>query len=280
MTQHKNDRLTIPRTIEEIINWKVIDYNDRPNRNYPKDSETMFKIQRRDLGWGEFTDVMYSFHSLYALGIMAYNPEAVDYRKGKNLDKTDKVCLFYTKQPKQLVWSANDIQKKYINHDGLVTNLNQNSELKKFAKHYFSLGNIIPIWPEGNKAKGNQESVFLDIPELYFNSCNEFLDRKKTVSWFTILKDTFDNIFLDELLSDELFTCDKTYKANKDIINIYKFEYLCKSFKEGRVDLYTKYLKHANSIIRHRNEELEKWLEKNKKNKIRENFRVDYRNFY
>ena len=93
MAQHKNDQLTIPRTIEEIINWKVIDYNDRPNHNYPKDSETMFKIQRRDLGWGEFTDVMYSFHSLYALGIMAYNPEAVDYRKGKNLDKTDKVCF-------------------------------------------------------------------------------------------------------------------------------------------------------------------------------------------
>lgn len=53
--------------------------------------------------------------------------------------------------------------------------LNNSPELLDFLKLYYSIGNVIPMWPGGNEVRG-KKGIY-DLPELFFNMY-PILDRK------------------------------------------------------------------------------------------------------
>jgi uncharacterized protein with ParB-like and HNH nuclease domain len=52
---------------------------------------------------------------------------------------------------------------------------NESEELNAFLKVYFSIGNVIPIWPGGNTARGVMG--LYDIPEIFFRIYSEWTQR-------------------------------------------------------------------------------------------------------
>ena len=66
--------------------------------------------------------------------------------------------------------------------------------MEKFAKVYFDIGNVIPIWPGGNTLRGNQNNGFMDIPELFFH---------KYIKWYNVLNKQYKNAHLEAFLEPE-----------------------------------------------------------------------------
>lgn len=97
---------------------------------------------------------------------------------------------------------------------------------------YYSIGNIIPIWPGGNENRGKFGCY--DLPEFYFSS-----DIIKP--WKNFLLDKYDINLAPEI------DCEKICSFNFEN-GIIKF------LDELNIELYKSYLVHITEIIQKRSD--------------------------
>lgn len=200
-------KLKKPTNVKEMFKWK----SDKKNIEWIPDVEEFNINYTNNCGGIKQTDVLYSFFSIYAIGIWVFN---------KN-----KPSLFKCYCNKIMVSIDNGISYKQnlLSQKFLLELQNSNSTnievkeinecIKPFINVYFSVGNLIPIWPGGNIYKGNQNNGCMDIPELFFakfpiwynlllkldqshlNTFNEYMIQNKSrfLSLSTFL-DSVDNI--------------------------------------------------------------------------------------
>lgn len=179
-------------TVQDILGWKlknssVIIVGKRDEKEQQITSIESWNQEYTDLCGGEdTTDVLYSFLSIYALGVWVYNKDLeifqCDENRIKVRTKKDGKYNQYLYSKKFLL----SLQKKPI--AGIqVKELNE--FLQNFIKVFFSVGNLIPMWPGGNTLKGNQNNGFMDIPELYFT---------KYEAWYKFLAQ-HENAYLQEM---------------------------------------------------------------------------------
>lgn len=235
----KNETKIFPSNVVEMLEWKLetsfsnIESVEKENPRYTKICSSSCQA-----------DVLYSFLGVYALGVWVYNKEenqeysAFQSEIRENLE--NKKQKLYSKAFLLAIQESDEIKvndealQKFINNiskeKGLqinVAKLNKNKALNNFIKCYFSVGNVIPIWPGGNELKG--KSGVFDIPELFFAKYRE---------WYNVLLDLTGNFaYLDKFNQD--FNC-----------NFEKYESLDKFLNSiSSIEEYTKYLEHVNEII-------------------------------
>lgn len=113
------------------------------------------------LGWGKYTDVLYSFLGIFTLGVYIFEK---DKESKYSIGKDNIIRIANTKK---WLYSREYIQKNFSDFSKLSNII----ELKDFANVYNSIGNIVPIWPGGNEFKG--KSHCYDIPEIFFYNHGE-----------------------------------------------------------------------------------------------------------
>lgn len=218
-----------PQTVAGILNWKLEkDYTDVPS--IEKLKENLPYTNR--CGGPNQTDVLYSFLGIYTLGVWVYNR-----------DKEQSYSAFTSEKIKrrQKLYSTSFLAKLQYgieNIDINVDELNNNEQMQKFVKNYFSVGNLIPIWPGGNICRGN--SNFFDIPELFFSKYSEWykilLDLKKDCAFL----DGFNDYMLS---SKEEFIFKNRFSSLKNFLD---------SIAEEKN--YNDFLDHVNTVIESRTE--------------------------
>ena len=201
-------------SVEEYFGWRIkkdiLSNYGIKSLNYPsveKANEEYTNEEKNDnhniksLCWHE-TDVLYSFLLTYYLGL-----KVVNKTKFEELVKEEK------KTNKRLqTYSANFLLKCSRNKEFDV--LNNSPELLEFLKLYYSIGNVIPMWPGGNEARGKKR--IYDLPELFFNMYPYWTEK---------LMEKYKNAYLDPVVKNDIFwVTRKTEKGknNKEYKNIYK----------------------------------------------------------
>ena len=104
------------------------------------------------------TDVLYSFLGIYALGVYAYNKNnghfyVTDYQIKDTKHDTNIYCLNYLYN----IQSDSEYELEELNE-----------YVEDFIACWSKLGNVFPIWPGGNRARGLANIGCFDIPERYF----------------------------------------------------------------------------------------------------------------
>lgn len=215
---------TIPSTVEDILKWKV-------NKGmYTLSVEEHNSAYTLDCGGSEVTDVLFSFLGIYAIGIWVFNKNLVDVFK---IEKNKiRVNVGNDKKDNQILCSKKfllQLQEEKI-ADIEVSELNDC--IKEFAEEYFSVGNLIPMWPGGNKVKGNQNKGFMDIPEVFF--CRYY-------EWYQILAKR-ENAYLKEM----------TKYINDNKKRFVSLEDFLKWLDTK--EKYKEYIKHVVNVIKSRTE--------------------------
>ncbi|MCM1087793.1 MAG: hypothetical protein NC419_06525 [Muribaculaceae bacterium] len=169
-----------------------------------------------------YTDVLYSFKSMYLLGIKAFYPELVEvcgqtFRPANGASTRE---LAYNK-------------KFLLNYVDKCDCLNGYSKLEEFIELYETIGNVIPVWPGANVHRG--QFGCYDCPDIYFN--DEKI-KPHALSYYRDCPKSF-------MIGSEMII-DGSYKdiTVSGLINMDKDEY------EG-------YIQHAITVIKKRNEELQ-----------------------
>lgn len=158
-------------TVKDFFVWR-----NNPGKNVEKLNIKKTKY----LGWKN-TDVLYSFLGIYAIGVWVYNKE-----KFRNTD-----YMIFCKNSQQRIYSEKFLREIQTSTDYELNELNKQSE--KLLRIYSLLGNVIPMWPGGNVAKGKANNGCFDIPERYFNLYYD---------WFLALRRIYKtNIFLDGIIN-------------------------------------------------------------------------------
>lgn len=225
-------------SIEKMFRWKL---NKRQcdkyqiehiNRNSVESENE--EIIRGKLEWKSYTDVLYSFLLFYKLGLEIVNQEKFNEIKD-NIKK--KWGRLNTNSTEFLFLCSRDEAYKDFNNNPLNI---------EFLELYFTLGNVIPIWPGGNEARGKMG--IYDIPELFFNTYPE---------WTKELIRQYNNICIDSVVNNDMFlVCRKndikgyTIKGYKDLFN--SIGALKDIMKENN-QVYYDYLVRRNNIIKNRN---------------------------
>lgn len=112
------------------------------------------------LGWGKYKDVLYSFLGIFVLGVYIFAKEKGEEKK-YSIWKDGTIVI--PKQPRaQRLYS----RKHILGHFDSFSDLTNADEIKEFARVYTLPGNVYPIWPGGNKLKGQKN---YDIPDLFFS---------------------------------------------------------------------------------------------------------------
>lgn len=214
----------VPSTVEDILKWKA------GQGTYTLSVEEHNSAYTLACGGSDVTDVLFSFLGIYAVGILVFNKHLEDVFK---IEKNRiKVCGGNDKRYNQILCSKKfllQLQEEKI-ADIEVSELNDC--IKGFAKEYFQVGNLIPIWPGGNKVKGNQNKGFMDIPELFF--CRYY-------EWYQCLAERED-AHLQEM----------TMYMNDNKENFASLKDFLESLDTK--DKYIKYIEHVISVIRSRTE--------------------------
>lgn len=237
-------------SVEEMFQWKLskkqcknhgIEWN--PNRYLSVEEENKSKTKK--LNWGNNTDVLYSFLLFYKLGLEVTNQERFNaiMTQAKSKLKTNRL-------------NSNSTEFLFLcSQDEAYKEFNNNPLNKKFLELYFSIGNVIPIWPGGNEARGKM-GVY-DIPELFFNTYPE---------WTKELIRQHDNIFINKVVNNNDFL---VCRNRNNEINNYKlkgYKELFTSIKEFKIimqnnnQVYYDYLQHRIDVIMARENALEKIL--------------------
>ncbi len=144
-------------TVEKMFVWRT-----QTNKT---DVEKCHEKETRKLGWNN-TDVLYSFLGIYAIGVYAYNNGKMPF----------KITDFLIKEGRKNIY--NDKFLMSIQNSAEYNTKDLNNAIKPFLERYSKIGNVYPIWPGGNTAKGNATIGCFDIPELYF---------ARNYEWFTAL---------------------------------------------------------------------------------------------
>ena len=170
--------------------------------------EKKYKEKTKALGWGNFTDVLYSFLGIFALGV--YILDSNNENKKYSVGNDQVIRIIGTKG--QRLYTNKYIQE----HFSEFSELAGEEEIVKFAKVYDSIGNIIPIWPGGNEFKG--KSPCYDIPDIFFQ---EFMPMEKLYVE-QILKLNLKSVALTRFdIGSTPYVC-----TVKDILNYEKNDYL------------------------------------------------------
>lgn len=219
MAENENKQIKIEdiKTVEQMLEWKA---------SKSKESvESKYTDITGDFGWSH-TDVLYSFLGIYALGVYAYNK--------KNLFTVTDYMI------KEEGTGYNIYNLKYlsrIQNDPQYDLKDLNNKIIKFISCWSELGNVFPIWPGGNKARGKANIGCFDIPELYF---------AKEYKWFLALRKIYkDTLFFDGYI-------------NRDTPRLKKYKSL-ESFLQtiDTQEKYDAFLKRICKTIDERTEKLE-----------------------
>lgn len=136
--------------------------------------EKDYRTKTNKLGWGDFTDVLYSFLGVFVVGLKVYCGEnkcanlleiwAKNNKKGnyKIEYSWNFIRAFIEYYSKEVDGEEN--KKIKIAVDELI-NL---KEINNFISVYSSIGNVFPIWPGGNVNRGTKGCY--DFPDIYFNT--------------------------------------------------------------------------------------------------------------
>jgi hypothetical protein len=134
--------------------------------------EKDYREETNKLGWGDYTDVLYSFLGVFVVGLKVYcgSDEPANL---KEILATEMQISAYQKE-----YSWNFIRtfvKHYSEKDKdnkikiAVDELKNLKEMESFINVISSIGNVYPIWPGGNKDKGTGTNGCYDIPDIYLN---------------------------------------------------------------------------------------------------------------
>jgi len=195
-----------------------------------KSLEELNRSKTEALGWGKYTDVLYSFLGIFAVGVYIFEE---DKDSKFSIGKDNIIRIAGTKK-----WLYS---RKYIKENfSEFSELANVKELKDFAKVYDLIGNIFPIWPGGNEFKG--KSGCYDIPDIFFYNHGEM--EKVYIQYF--LKKKVKDVALTRFVADSplyVNSIETVFKYNK---------------KE-----YTEFVKHIVEEIEMRTEEINKIINTN-----------------
>lgn len=227
-------------SIEEMFRWKL---NEQQCNEYQIEHIKHKSVEEENedivkkLKWNSYTDVLYSFLLTYKLGLEIINQDKfVDIKNNtkknwgiKRLNTNSTMFLFL------------------CSRDEAYKDFNDNPLNKVFLELYFTVGNVIPIWPGGNEARG-KKGIY-DIPELFFNTYPE---------WTEELIRQYNNICIDSIVKNDRFLVHRQNgtKEYKEPIEVDKLKDIMK--KDNQV--YYDYLACRNDIIKKRNSVLQALL--------------------
>ena len=136
-------------TIDELFRWRLSANECQALKVNPISELSVEKKNKKatdKLGWNVETDVLYSFLLTYKLGLEIINETRVAEIK-KDILREKGIPRLNNNSPMFLYRCSKD---------PAFTKLNESDEYKEFISLYFSLGNVIPIWPGGNEARGKK----------------------------------------------------------------------------------------------------------------------------
>lgn len=226
-------------TVDEMFRWK------KNEIRFPtvEDANRIWTKKEKDnphcLDW-ECTDVLYSFSLMYYLGLNVTNQGHFNYLLEKKREIIKRQSPFST----QFLFECSKDEK--------FQRLNENTVLIEFLQLYFSIGNVIPIWPGGNEARGKMG--IYDIPEIFFN---------KYPRWTNELVRQYPNAHLDKVVNNNLFFVEREIDSKRNLKG-YKnafenfYEFKCHMFNDEK--FYYDYLKRRNNVIKERQKLLIKEL--------------------
>ena len=184
-------------SISDFFGWRC---------NGGKSVESYHTEDIKDLGWIEETDVLYSFLLCYKLGLEIVCEKAF---KTKIKGAKDENTRLNTNSPNFLRSCAEDDAFKKVNNS---------KPIKEFLKLYFSIGNVIPMWPGGNSCKGIKG--IYDSPEVFFNMYPE---------WTETLREKYkEKGFLDSVMKYRLESMFKTVDTLRKMTSAEYFAYITK----------------------------------------------------
>lgn len=214
----------VPATVLDILKWK----NKTGKDSWPKSIEDYYEDYTRACGGKKRTDVLFSFLGIYAIGVWVYNKdnEGVFKREANKIKVSEKKNGMYS----QILCSKFFLLRLQEERIAGIDVSYLNKCVEEFASLYFSVGNLIPIWPGGNTLKGNQNNGFMDIAELFFY---------RYYDWYQILERT-ENAYLQEI--------------TKYIENNQKHLESLETFLDSidSVEKYEKYVEHIVQVIKQR----------------------------
>ena len=208
-----------------------------------KSVEKCFKDEINKLKWN-YSDVLYSFLGVYVIGLYVFDKESK--KEDRLFRKSERGVIFLKKCNQKLYANKYIIENKYYENE-INESLNKLDELQNFLDKYYSIGNLIPIWPGGNENRGKFGCY--DLPEFYFSN-------KIITPWINFLENNY-NAYLNPIIEHK-----------KIIFNNGKEEYC---FSKGisnfleivNIDMYKNYLKEITNIIEIREKYFDKYLKKN-----------------
>lgn len=222
-------------SVEEMFRWKLSEkiLNQYGLKKlYYKSVEDVNRSLTESLNWPKELDVLYSFLLVYKLGLITINENRFLEIK-EEMKKEWNIKLINTNSKEFLFRCSKDDAYKEFNNCNEITD---------FLKMYFSIGNVIPIWPGGNEARG--KSGLYDIPELFFNRYSV---------WTNVLIKHYETAYLDDVLKGNYFIFSKD--EFKDIKN-----FVTRIKKDNQV--YFDYLASRSKVIREREKLLLNYLGK------------------
>lgn len=204
MLQSVEDFFTKPRkTVEECNNNKI-----------------------GDLKW-ENPDVLYSFRGIYAIGVFIFYRDLF----ADNI-KNDIILKEKKEGKRQLLYSDKFLREHYTK----FSKVNELPELKRFLRHYYDIGNVIPTWPGANVSRGMAHCY--DIPNVYYKYYEKYTKL--------FMQNVYENVFLDKVLNEHM------YGTVADLLKMDK-------------DKYITFLIYIVEVIQERTNLIENFLEKKKK---------------
>ena len=169
-----------------------------------------------------YTDVLYSFKSMYLLGIKAKHQELVEVC-GHTIRPQNR------NSPRELAYSEDFI----LSCVDKCRELNNYQGLQQFIDVYETVGNVIPVWPGANVHRG--QFCCYDCPDIYFN--NEKI-RDHALAFYN----KYSNSYMcgDDAIIAGIYN----NMSVKSLINMDK-------------DEYENYIEHAINVIKWRTKKIE-----------------------
>lgn len=221
-------------SIDDIFQWKL-----KNGESLSVEDDNREKSQR--LNWGDNIDVLYSFLLIYKLGLEVINNERFselkeEYKQNHKIIRLNPMSLKFL---------------YYCSQDSTFKSLNENKDMLKFLSLYSSIGNVIPIWPGGNEARG-KKGIY-DIPEIFFNMYPLWTDE--------LIRQHQDSIFLDEVVKNDCFKISREHgKSSITYKNMFSSIEVLKDIMKNNSQAYYDYLKHRNKVISSRSEKIDNYI--------------------
>lgn len=224
MAENKKEKIKIEdiKTVSQMLDWKKSD---------PKDGvESKHKTITDKFEWSH-TDVLYSFLGIYALGVYAYNKDnglfsVTEYQiKDKKYD-TNIYSLDYVSS---------------IQSDSQYELDELNEVIEDFIALWSEVGNVFPIWPGGNMARGKANIGCFDIPERCFATEYEWFLALRRIYKDTIHFDGYIDIGTPKLSK---YSTLKNFLKTIDTPDKYKefLKRICKIIEDRTYDLKHEYI--------------------------------------